>query len=178
MAVKVRAYLDAFLPPQAVDEAVDEVANDSGFWGDTEATQILAVAHGVLASRMRVATDVEVLVLNEDVGLSVPGIAAVLALPRGEVRRILDETLAVLADPELGEADRPTGSARTTGVGPLPGAVPATREEQTDRPIAPGDAPPRSDLRTPDGRRRRLVLAAAALVVAAVALAAPWIGLG
>lgn len=162
---RVRAYLAAFLPAGAVDDAVDEVTSDTGFWGDTDDTEILAVAHAVLASRLRVATDVEVLVLHEDAGLSVPEVAAVLALPPAAVRRILDEALAVLADVEDDAGGTPAaagpvvaGGDAPAGVAPAPGPAAGT---------VPGDTPTRP-------RRQRVLLLAAVLGVVAVALVAAW----
>ncbi|MBW3621726.1 MAG: hypothetical protein KY461_15895, partial [Actinobacteria bacterium] len=164
VAARVRTYLAAFLPPEAVDEAVDEVAADSGFWGDTDETEILAVAHAVLASRLRVATDVEVLVLNEDVGLPVDRIAAVLTLPPAEVRRILDEALAVLAGADVDDpAPDPSGADD-------PGTV-VTAE-------AIASPPPRTPAVGGGRRRPRILLVLAALVLIGIALAAAWVGGG
>lgn len=186
---RVRAYLAAFLPPEAVDEAVDEVASDSGFWGDTDDTEILAVAHAVLASRLRVATDVEVLVLNEDVGLSVPEIAATLALPQVQVRRVLDHALAVLADvddrprPSAGPAATDPGMTDpgVTDAGPSVAAAPDVRRPPPS-PDDPAVAPP-APASVPTGpvpsrrrrRRQRVLVLTAALGVVVVALVAAWV---
>lgn len=173
---RVRAYLAAFLPPDALDDAVAEVASDSGFWGDTDDTQILAVAHAVLSSRLRVATDVEVLVLNEDAGLSVSEIAAVLALPPTEVRRILDDALAVLADVDGDAGDarpEPGDGALGLRADPRPHAEVVPSERSAPVPTAPPDAAPSSSP-VPRRRRQRLLLLAAVLAVVGVALAAAW----
>lgn len=170
VADRVRTYLAAFLPAPAVDDAVAEVAADSGFWGDTDETEILAVAHAVLTSRLRVATDVEVLVLNEDVGLPVERIAAVLAMQPAAVRRILDEALALLADTDVDD--------------PVAGSVapPADRVASVAAPADPAGQPVGAPV-TPDAsprirRRPRLAVVLAALLVVAVALAAAWVGAG
>lgn len=162
---QVRTYLTAFLPPDAVDDAVGEVASDSGFWGDTDDTEILAVAHAVLASRLRVATEVEVLVLNEDVGLSVPGIAAVLALPPAQVRRVLDDALAVLADVEQEDTSAVRDAGGGTSARPGPAPAPSSGE-------VPGAAPPSPV--SPRRRRQRVLLLTATVAVVVVALAAAW----
>lgn len=179
VAAHVRTYLGAFLPAGEVDEAVGEVASDSGFWGDTDEADILAVAHAVLASRLRVATDVEVLVLNEDVGLTVPGIAAVLALPPAQVRRILDEALAVLADPERTDPELadPAGGTRASAAAPTPPAPstspapstpPAVAPEGRPVPPAPGPAPGQA-------RARRAMLLGGALAIVVAAIAGAWL---
>lgn len=164
VAERVRAYLAAFLPAGEVDDAVSEVAADTRYWGDTDQGQILAVAHTVLTSRLRIAVDVEVLVLNEDVGLTVPEIAEVLGLAPTEVRRILDEALAVVAEPEPAPAPAvvpepvPISTAEPAAAAP---AVPAGPEEHV---------PPRAG-----SRRRATLLVAAALAVAVVAVLAAWV---
>jgi hypothetical protein len=176
VAVRVRAYLAAFLPPTAIDEAVDEVTDDSRFWGDTDAVEVLAVAHTVLGSRLRVAPEVEVLVLQEDVGLTVPEIAGVLGLPATEVRGMLDEALAVLADPELADAS-PGGTA------PSPsqeaGRPPAADAPASPPPATPAPASaPSADRPSPARgarRRQRLVVLAVVFGVVLVALGAAWL---
>lgn len=162
IAARVRAYLGAFLAPEQLDDAVEEVAADARFWGDTAETDILAVAHGVLASHLRVATDVEVLVLNDDVGLSVPEIGAVLGLPPTEVRRTLDDALAVLAEPEAAPpSPAPTAAVPAPVPEPRPGAEVAP-------PTAPAPAPIRQ------GRPPVAVLVAAVVVVVA-AIVVAWV---
>ncbi|MBW3658097.1 MAG: hypothetical protein KY457_05625, partial [Actinobacteria bacterium] len=170
---RVRAYLAAFLPADAVDDAVAEVASDSGFWGDTDVTEVLAVAHAVLASRLRVATDVEVLVLNEDAGLSVTQIAAVLALPPAEVRRILDDALAVLADVD-GDADGVTVEPEPLHPRGDPHPGPRAPADET-APVSPATAAAPTATPPPRRRRRqRVLLLGAALAVVGVALVAAW----
>lgn len=172
VAVRVRAYLAAFLPPAAIDEAVDEVAADSGFWGDTDAVEVLAVAHTVLASRLRIAPEVEALVLQDDVGLTVPEIAGVLGLAPTHVRGMLDEALAVLGDPELADAT-PGGTAPALpDVPDHAGAAAVTTPGPAAEERGPTDG---AEPAVVGRRRQRLVVLGAVGAVVLVALAAAWV---
>ncbi len=123
---RVWAYFAAFLPPAAVDGAVDETLADADFWGDDDEVQVLRAAHAVLTSRIRVAADVEVLVLVEDLELDVDRAAEVVDLPPARVSALLDEAYAILAGPESA-APAPTPPPETTATPP---ASPETSEPE------------------------------------------------
>lgn len=113
---RLRAYFGAFLPEVAADEAVNEVAADLHYWHDVDEVSAFRTAHLLLTGQVRVATDVEALVLHHDADLPVPAVGRVLGLPEAEVRRRLHAALI-----ELGEAPATSPSPHEPGPRREPG---------------------------------------------------------
>lgn len=144
---RVRTYLAAFLPAEDLDDAVDEVASDAGYWGDGDDVAVLGAAHTVLGSRLRIAPEAEVLVLADEVGCDVATAARVLGRPGDEVAALLDRARA-----ELGTGATATTAPTADGGGPdAPDAVPGS-------PDAAPPAPTGSAAPDPDGTRDRVVV--------------------
>lgn len=99
---RLRTYFAAFLPVAAVEDALDSVASTIAYWGDRDEVAVLAAARAELASRLRVAPDVEALVLHDDVGVPVPEVAEILDLPASRIRQMLDAALVELGEPPSG----------------------------------------------------------------------------
>ena len=66
--------------------------------GDDSPATVLGAAHSLLSQRLRIAHDLEVLVLREDVGLSNEDTAAVMGLAPEESAALYAEALAVLEE--------------------------------------------------------------------------------
>jgi len=64
-----RAYLAAFLGEREAVDAMHEVAADATYWGDDSLAAVLAVAHGVLLSRLRVTGEAAASWLVDELGL-------------------------------------------------------------------------------------------------------------
>lgn len=102
----VRTYLGAFLPAAAVDEALRGIREDLDYWGDDGTVAVFTAAHAELDSRLRIATDVETLVLHDDVGLPVADVAEILEIPPDDLRRMLRDALIELG--EVGSDSSPS----------------------------------------------------------------------
>lgn len=110
---RLRTYFGAFLPDAAVDEALDEVVSDLHYWRDADEVSAFRTAHLSLTSQVRVATDVEALVLHHDAHLPVSAVARILGMPEADVGRLLDAALAELREAPSASAPQPIHSGNT-----------------------------------------------------------------
>lgn len=69
-ATPARAYLQAFLGEQEVADAMYEVVEDVTYWGDDSLPTVLAAAHSVLISRVRVTGEAAASWLVDELGLA------------------------------------------------------------------------------------------------------------
>ena len=121
---RVRTYLGAFLRGADVHDAMVGIRRDLEYWGDGGELAVFTAAHAELDSRLRIATNVEALVLHDDVGLPIPVVSEILAVPPEELRSMLRDALI-----ELGEI----------GPDPSPSATPVAIPDGglVDTPSAP-----------------------------------------
>ncbi len=139
LVARARTYFGAFLSPDAADAALDQLRRTVG--DDLATPTVLRHAHDVLGERLRIASDLEVLVLREDVGIDADDAATVMGLSAAEVEELYAEALAVLEE-EQGipvRAEEPTAGREPEAAGDDEAPVQSPEEpDQAEEPAERG----------------------------------------